>query len=419
MITFKPIIEASRRRRDGTYPVRIRVTFKGVVRRLPTTLVCVDADLTRSGRIKNATILDKAGELITRMRSACEDLSPFVLADWTVDQVVAHIQERLRGESFRLDFFTFADEYILCKRDSTRRSYTLALNALERFLGRRDLDVNEITKSLLLDFQEYIDKEPKMQRNKGKLVKTEKHKKTKGVSGFYTGKLAHIYTAAKWKFNDEDAGRIVIPRSPFDGLKKAYPQSKSPEPLEVKVVQMMIDAHPETREQERAIAFFLISFATMGANLADLYSAPAITGDSWKYYRQKTTHRRADKAESRVYLPACLRALVTKANHYCEPNGYWLPDLHRWANKDSATSAINRGLRKWAEKEGLEPFTFGAARHTWGTIARSIGVEKATVDEALVHVGDFRVTDIYAQRNWRLAWEANDKVLALFRWPDL
>ena len=77
---------------------------------------------------------------------------------------------------------------------------------------------------------------------------------------------------------------------------------------------------------------------------------------------------------------------------------------------------INMALRRWAEREGIKPFTFYAARHTWATLARSAGVEKATVDEALAHIGDYRIADIYAERNWSLAWAANDKVMALFRW---
>ena len=79
---------------------------------------------------------------------------------------------------------------------------------------------------------------------------------------------------------------------------------------------------------------------------------------------------------------------------------------------------MNRQLRAWAQREGLPPFTFYAARHTWATLARQLGVEKATVDEALGHVGDFPVADIYAQRNWSLAWAANERVLDLFSWPD-
>jgi hypothetical protein len=48
-------------------------------------------------------------------------------------------------------------------------------------------------------------------------------------------------------------------------------------------------------------------------------------------------------------------------------------------------------------------------------------VEKATVDDALGHKGDFDVADIYAERAWDLVDEANRKVLDLFNWdagPD-
>lgn len=51
------------------------------------------------------------------------------------------------------------------------------------------------------------------------------------------------------------------------------------------------------------------------------------------------------------------------------------------------------------------------------TLARKAGVEKALVDECLCHVGDFQLTDIYAERDWDLINGANEKVLALFRWP--
>ena len=79
MITFKAIVISNNRRKDGTYPVKIRVTFKGVSRRLPTTLVCTTNDLTRSLKIKSATILNKSDELINRMRTAVKDISPFDL----------------------------------------------------------------------------------------------------------------------------------------------------------------------------------------------------------------------------------------------------------------------------------------------------------------------------------------------------
>ena len=122
MITFKAIIIPNNRRKDGTYPVKIRVTFKGVSRRLPTTLVCKSTDITRGNKIKNADILMKSDELINRMRTAIKDISPFDLDCRDVDWVVSHIKDRLSEENFKLDFFEWCEKYIPTKTEPTRGS---------------------------------------------------------------------------------------------------------------------------------------------------------------------------------------------------------------------------------------------------------------------------------------------------------
>lgn len=420
MITYKPIIIQGGRRKDGTWPVKIRVTFKGSVRRLPTTLTCTDADLTRSGKIKNATILEKAGELIARMRGACDGLSPFTLEGWTVDDVVQHIRDTISAETFRLDFFEFADRFILTKSQSTRGSYVTALNALERYLGERRLDVNAITKKMLLEFAAWDDEQPALHWNPdGTFTPTGRTKVKGGASAIHTAKLAHIFAAAKFQYNDEDAGRIYIPRSPFAGLKKAYPPGRGQEPLDVDVVQRLIDAEPQGWKEAVGRAAALLSLCTMGANLVDLYSQRDEPGDVWIYNRRKTEPRRADHAEIRCLIPAEARPFIAELRSLGGPPGWWLPALHRWGRNITATAMVNRGLRSWCEREGLEPFTYYAIRKTWATLARRIGVEKATIDEGLGHLGDYRLTDIYAERNWALAWEANARVLALFSWPDV
>lgn len=79
MISFKPIIIPGDRRKDGTWPVYIRVTLHGQSRRLHTTLVCRAEDLTKARKIKSADIISKGNALIARMREAVADLSPFTL----------------------------------------------------------------------------------------------------------------------------------------------------------------------------------------------------------------------------------------------------------------------------------------------------------------------------------------------------
>ena len=413
MITFKPIIITSGRHKDGTFPVYIRITQKGVVRRIPTTLAAGPSDLTRSLKLKSPDILDKAGELIRKMRATLADVSPFLLETWDTDQVVTHIRDAMTAQTFHLDFFTFADEYLKTKRPETAHIYRSALGAFERFLGRREIDVNAITKSQLLEFLEYVDNEPKMARNKARreTFATKIRKTPHGASYRYTAKLAHIYEAAKDRYNDEDTGRILIPRSPFSKVPKKQAPSQGQIALEDEVLVRIFRAVGDTATERTALDVFRLSFLLMGANLADLYRAQPFTGGEWRYNRKKTETRRTDRAAMRVeILPEAepyIAALKTG------PKGWWLPALHRLANtSDGCTTVVNRALRSWAQREEIPPFTFYAARHSWATIARRLGVEKATVDECLCHKGDFAVTDIYAERAWHLMTEANKKVIA-------
>lgn len=411
MITYKPIIIQGGRRRDGTWPVKIRVTFKGVTRRLPTTLVCTDADLTRSGKIKNATVLEKAGELITRMRDACADLSPFTIDAWTVDDVVAHIREQMLGETFQLDFIAFGREFIKRKAEGTRAGYTTALNAFARFLGRDSIDINDISRSLLVSFQEWADSQPRIFYNyrKGTYKKTEKATIPGGNSGRWLSRLAHIFQAAKERYNDEDAGVILIPRSPFSTIPRKRVLHQGQKALPVETIQRIIDARPDVPQERIALASFVVSLGTMGANLADLYGGIPPERPFWRYNRSKTKERRIDRAEVVVRVEPEIEGFIAVLQ-----DG---PGLRWWKSARIADTQVNKYLRQWAEREGIPPFTFYAARHSFATLARRDGVEKATVDEALGHIGDYEIADIYAERNWFLSWEANRKVLDLFSWP--
>lgn len=420
MATLKPIIVPGSRRKDGTFLVYIRVYHAGASRRLPTSLVCYPADVTRSGKIKSADILAKADELVRRMRATLADVSPFDLEERDVDWVVGRIRRGMQDD-FRLDFFAFADGYLTSKTATTRRAYTGALGALERYLGIRRLDINVITHSMLLGFADFVEREPKMHydRGSGRMVPTDKNKVAKGAASRHMAKLAHIFEAAKARYNDEDAGRIAIPRSPFAGIPKVYPPSNGQRNLGAEVMQRLI-FHAQSSVcgslvEAEALRLFVLSFSLCGANLADLWEARAGTGPEWVYNRKKTRGRRADRAEMRVQVPREAAEMV--AGLQDGPAGWWLPSLHRIARTtDTATGKVNAALKRWAEREGVEPFTFYAARHTWASLARRSGVEKATIDDALGHRGDFDVTDIYAERAWNLINDAQRKVIDLFSW---
>ena len=389
MITYKPIIIQGGRRRDGTWPVYIRVTYKGVSRRLQTTLSCTAEDLTRTGKIKNATILERGQGICAQMREACASLSPFVIQDWTVDDVVAHIRSQLVGRSFALDFFQFADGIVEKLKPNTRGNYTTALHALEAFLGSRALDVNDISKAMLREFAGSC--------------------RSEAVAARHLVKLHRIFEEAKRLYNDEDSGVIVIPRSPFTDLPKKQIVGKAQKAQPLEILQQIIDARPDNLWDELALHALLLSFCTMGANMADLYAARPFEGDVWIYCRKKT----GTEARVRLEAPARKYAALLGAGTSSE---WWLPALHRYKTPESCTFCVNKWLHRWQEQQGLPSFSFYSMRKSWGTWGRKLGIEKATIDEGLAHKGDWQLTDIYAERNWELAWEANRRVLALLDW---
>ena len=414
MITVKPIVVLSNRRRDGTYIVYIRVYFRGDIRRIPTSILCTSADLTRSGKIKNQELLERAETMASRMRDAVADYTDAELAGKDVDWIVRKMRCADNLHIFRLDFFRFGDSVILEKNPEARGQYVTAMNAFASYLGRREIDINDITRPLLSGFLGWLRTERVNKAHKtpnAGVSPTERARIPNGAESRHIAKLSHIYGKAKERYNDEDSGEILIPRSPFNGLLLKHPLSHGQRPLSVAMMQRVIDARHDLVTVQTALDLFVCSFALMGANLADLYeigSGRKLRWSGWwEYRRRKTRRRRADGAEMRVKVPEEIYGRLDA-----------LDRLHKMAGKDRyATAKVNKALARWCEDEGVPVFTFGAVRHTWATLARGkAGVEKATVDEGLCHIGDFPVTDIYAERDWDLINEGNAKVLALFKW---
>ena len=417
MITFKPIVIPNNRRKDGTYNIKIRVTFKCVSRRLPTTLYCTANDLTRTLKIKNGDLLAKGNELCDQMRNACRDISPIDLESADVDWVVAHIKKVMSSDNFRLDFFEWSDKYLQSKTKQTRANYDAALNALARFLGKRELDINDISRTMLLEFIESYESENKYHWDvkQSKLVESNTPRGA-GASSRHLMKLQNIFNAAKDRYNDEDSGRIVIPKSPFAKIERHYAPPQGQKNLGVELMQKILDAQTDNPVIRIALDAFVVSFGLMGANMADLYNAVPFTGD-WVYNRQKTATRRADQAEMRVKIPDQIEPYIQRLQD-CR-GAWWLPALHHMSEKkDLCTARVNRALKLWCESNGVQVFTFYAARHTWATLARKAGVEKATIDECLCHIGDYQMTDIYAERDWDIINQANEKVLNLLHFSQ-
>ena len=417
IITIKPVIMRAQQRSDGSYNVKIRVTFKRKYRILSTNLTAYPRDLARSGEIKGTVLMD-ANKIVEKMYSAVADLNWFEMDMMDVDDVVRHIRVTLRSRTaFSLDFFQYANRFLSSRKESTALTYKTALASFRKFLGRDNFDINEFTVPILKNFVNYLDSTPKGNRN-GETSLARK----KGVSArAYTRKLSAIYSEALDEYNDEDSGIVRIKGNPFKKLKvDALPSvakiSKTPE-----FIQKLIDAvaDPATKENQRwALEVYLISFALMGANTADMVLMRKADKGVVTYCRAKTRDRRADNAEMRVRLEPCVEPLLAR---HADPTGRLLLDLEgKWSSVSSINAKLRALLAAWAESNDEDPFTIYSARHSWATIGRSnrVGLSKSLIGECLGHSTN-QLVDVYAEKDWTILWEANKKVLEIFDWSAI
>lgn len=421
-ITYKPVVMAAQRRQDGSYNVKIRITFKRVSRYIATHINAGEKEITGKGDLKGAALI-KANRLIADFHEYESRLNYFSLQAMDVDDVIRYIRRQAASaEAFRLDFFEFGYRFADSKKKATGDTYRVALNAFKRYLGTDHIDINELSYTMLLAFAAFLDNEPKQVQHSGKKRKKVTAMKAKGASSRrYPACLNTIYREAKRLHNDEDNGIVNIPRNPFAKLELKGNPSLVRSAREPEFIQRLIDYDgPCTASQRMALDMYLISFALMGMNAADLLTAARPVGDVLIYNRSKTKDRRQDFAEHRVKVDPRIKPLLAR---YQDPEGDHLTNLYLYYRDNEVLDyALRYALRSWALANDEAPFTLYSARHSWATIARSsrCGVDKATVDECLIHLDpDFKMADVYIEKDWQVLWDANKKVLDLFDWSAL
>lgn len=413
MPTFKAVVFSHYSRADKTYNVRIRVTHKRKSRYIDTGLIAVASDLTKKLKIKNESFIDETNNIISGYRSKINKAADKVLV-MDVDQVV----EYLKGPTTEaLDFLKFGTDYVEgLKRDGrtgTAGSHQAAINALKRYVVSDSFDVSMITVSFLKDFERWIRENPLKQTNnyKPEMSRAPSH---------YMESLRAIHNEMKREYNDEDAGIIRIPFSPFSKYKIPGRVLTKKRALPVEVIRKIyklkyreVSKRDITNRFNLAKDCFILSFCLIGMNSADLYHCTDLNDGKLTYKRKKTRTRRKDEAEMCVWIPKEAEVLLKK---YRNTTGTRVFNFHQlYANESNFNKALNKGLKSIGKELGIEDLEFYAARHSWATIAlNKAGIDEYTVHAALNHVDEeMKVTEIYLEKDWSIINNANRKVLDL------
>ena len=368
MLTIKAEIKRSELKVDGTYNVKIRFTLDRKVKRLSTNLFVTQQDLTKSLKFKEDTpIKREIDRLVLYYREQCLKLQ-LDRNHYSLDEIV----EFLNGEQEKqqtIDFIKFSREWIASATIKGAPNYTTAINALVRFVGKEELDINLITLDFLEQFKTFLIGERDARTKK--LIQQGKRVTSNRTLSLYLVSIKKLFNEAKRKYNKKDKNLILIPNSPFEDFKipkqEATRKRAIPADIIKKVWKLpykeMKKGYKSTCRYNLAKDCFILSFCLMGINSADLYNATEMKGNTIIYNRTKTKARRLDSAKMMVDIPKMVQPLIDK---YKDSTGKRLFNFYQYYGEEKTfNKAINSGLKEIGAILEVDDLEYYAARHKW------------------------------------------------------
>lgn len=415
MLTFKAEVLKSKQKSDGTYNMKIRMTYNREVKRLSTNIFVRQEDLTKSFKLKNPKFIKEADTIVRYYQEVCARLQ-LDINHYTLDDIIAHLKgEQMKSQE--IDFIQFSREWITHATIKGAENYTTAVNALVAFLGQEELKISQLTKGLLEKFASYINarREAKIKE----LIRQGKRVPSNRALSLYLGSIRHLFNEAKKHYNDYDRNIILIGSSPFENFKIPKQEATRKRAISADLIRQIYKLSNlyNSRGKETQGRYnlakdcFILSFCLIGINSADLYNCSELDGNVITYYRTKTTSRRIDKAKMQVKVPALIMPLLKK---YRDIKGQRIFNFyHHYSTADSFNKAINYGLKEIGKLIEVDDLEYYAARHSWATLAvNKVGIDKYTVHAALNHIDEaMKVTDIYIERDFEPENEANRLVV--------
>lgn len=398
MTSIKARLNRSRLGKDGLYPLVIQVIYNRVKREIYTPYRLKPADFDARAECAVATCRSKAH--LTAVREVNDYLiymkDELRNAEQSLVQrgeyTCADIIECYKSRNDQGNFFAYADHKIdeldQAGRHGTAANYRSAISAFARFVGKRCIASDDITRHTVEDFVRHS-------RLRGNHPNT---------IVFYLKQLCAIYNKA------DDEGLIHNSCQPFQRvrIKGTKPPKRAISARETGRIAALdlSQGHPH-----KALArdLFFFSLYTRGMAFVDMcyLRKENISGQMIVYRRRKTGQLLQVKIEPDV------RTLLRK---YADPSSPYLLPMLRTDDSYHGYRYIQRRLNKRIREIGdlLEfdfPLTFYVARHTWATTAHRQGVPLSVISEGMGHTSE-RTTRIYlANLNHAVIDKANRMVI--------
>ncbi len=417
-------------KKDGTHPVRLKVTANRASRFYPIQFEGKNIFATKphwkdlqSKALRGAekkvqqSIADNEAKAREAQRTIMQNNRPFDFI-------------RFEGEFFNREskkgILSLWDSYLndLLKEERTG-TYTAYKNAYQSFRYFRgmvmkgkevikkpsELNPNEITVQTLKDFDSFL-----LKRGCGKTT-----------VGMYMRALKVVYNLAA---NDNPSLKEFYPFALKQNDKGKYKiktgSGSKGETLSPTQLQALINAKtlPGTPEHEAKL-LWLFSFHCQGMNFKDLalLKYKDVQWDSIRYIRHKTRDTERKESMMEILMSEAIKQIIVEiGNPNKSPDSYVFDIVTKEQDHVKADAAIrqkikitNKWLKRLCKDNGLPEITTYAARHTYANLLKQAGESIEMIRELLGH-SDMRTTEAYLKRfDLNRKQAVNDKIQAILK----
>ncbi|WP_018479363.1 site-specific integrase [Pontibacter roseus] len=388
-IKLATLLDTRKPNADGTFPIRIRITYKRVQKYYSTNRRLSVSDWDKLPTAK--------AQKMTRLK---EDLQK------ATDYIKKHVEELADQEIFSFNelnkrlgkatdingtlnaaFTARIDNFKEMGKVSTADWYKYTLRSIELFAKEKStstsVEFKQITVDWLRRYEQYL-------LDEGKSYTT--------VS-MYMRALQVIVNEAK------SSGVIKQAQHPFGKGKYEIPQHEGRSiALNIKDIGEIVRYECETDTIEMCRDLWFFSYLCNGANITDIcklrYSS--IRNGEICFYRQKTLAKAKKKKLIHAQLLPEMQTIIDRWGNAMESPDTFIfpflqggesPELERTKIKN-ITKLMNTKMKVISKKLGIPNISTYTARHSYATVLKRSGANIAFISESLGH-NDLKTTENY------------------------
>ena len=398
MATFKAVVRAHHQRRDGKYPVSIRLTHNRESVYLPTGLYVSKKQInTKYFELKDQFVIERTNETIRSYEQSLLAIATDELLNMTAKELVLKIAKKHN----EIEFISFAREL---QKDKTFKSTALptVFSILEK-MGHSTLMLRQIDSVFVTQFVR------KMESIELPATKKKGETRQKIYSSETKNKIILAFrTAFNRAVENVSKERRHMYASAFDDIKLYKKEAHSVDSVPVPLIRKFFSITYDSPLQEMTKDMLMLSFCLGGMNLGDMllmkkenYKEGRIT-----YYRNKIKGNRADGGITSVKVEPEIQDLFDKYTSLSNDEYLFNFNGIRWVEKVSSRN-FGMNVERMCRLKGLPHITPYQFRHSVGTIGRNkCGFSKDDVGMLLNHRGQTTVDDAYIDYDWSI----NDKI---------